>query len=128
MRARGSGGAISGMRAFLFRPGTRASFWTRFLVTLLRTTLTGSPTRFLGMECDGGPLSWVYGPLLTRPLDRKMDQSRRLAGSNYERGIEIVNRFNFKNVYVYAMGQEPWLNYIMSIKYSEQSNPIVSSN
>jgi hypothetical protein len=26
------------------------------------------------------------------------------------------------------MGQEPWLNYIMSIKYSEQSNPIVQSN
>lgn len=83
---------------------------------------------FIGMECDGAPLSWIYGPLLTRPLDRKMDQSRRLAGSNYERAVDIVNRFNCRNVYVYAMGQEPWLNYIMSVKYTEQSNPIIASN
>lgn len=83
---------------------------------------------FLGMECDGGPLSWLYGPLMTKPLDRKMDHSRRLSGSNYERGMDIVNKFNFKNVYIYAMGQEPWLNYIMSLKYTEQSNPIVASN
>lgn len=83
---------------------------------------------FIGMECDGAPLSWVYGPLLTRPLDRKMDQSRRLAGSNYERAVDIVNRFNCREAYVYAMGQEPWLNYIMSVKYTEQSNPIIASN
>jgi hypothetical protein len=83
---------------------------------------------FVGMECDGAPLSWVYGPLLTRPLDRKMDQSRRLAGSNYERAIDIVNRFRCRATYVYAMGQEPWLNYIMSVKYTEQSNPIIASN
>jgi hypothetical protein len=31
-------------------------------------------------------------------------------------------------VSVYAMGQEPWLNYVMSIKYTEQSRPIVESN
>jgi hypothetical protein len=83
---------------------------------------------FLGMECDGGPFSWLYGPLLTKPLDRKMDHSRRLSGSNYDRGIDIVKKFNFKDVYIYAMGQEPWLNYIMSIKYTEESNPIVASN
>jgi hypothetical protein len=57
-----------------------------------------------------------------------MDRSRRLAGSNYERAIDIVDNFNFKEVYVYAMGQEPWLNYVMSIKYTEQSNPIIASN
>jgi len=83
---------------------------------------------FIGMECDGAPLSWIYGPLLTRPLDRQMDQSRRLAGSNYERAMDIVNRFHCREAYVYAMGQEPWLNYIMSVKYTEQSNPIVASN
>jgi L-ascorbate metabolism protein UlaG (beta-lactamase superfamily) len=83
---------------------------------------------FIGMECDGAPLSWVYGPLLTRPLDRKMDQSRRLAGSNFERAVDIVNRFRCRDAYVYAMGQEPWLNYIMSVKYTEQSNPIIASD
>lgn len=83
---------------------------------------------FLGMECDGAPMSWIYGPLLTSPLERGKDQSRRLAGSNYEQAIGMVDQFGCKEVYVYAMGQEPWLNYVMSIKYTEQSNPIIQSN
>ena len=83
---------------------------------------------FLGMECDGAPLSWLYGPLLTQHIERSMDESRRLAGSNYEQGKSIVDIFNCKEVYVYAMGQEPWLNYIISLKYTEQSRPIVESN
>jgi L-ascorbate metabolism protein UlaG (beta-lactamase superfamily) len=83
---------------------------------------------FLGMECDGAPLSWLYGPLLTAKIDRAMDQSRRLAGSNYEQAINIVDRFHCREVYVYAMGQEPWLNYVMSLKYTKDSRPIVQSN
>jgi len=83
---------------------------------------------FLGMECDGAPLTWIYGPLITRPVQRTMDQSRRLSGSNCRKGIDIVRRFHCKQVYVYAMGQEPWLNYIMSVKYTDQSGPIVESN
>jgi len=83
---------------------------------------------FLGMECDGAPLSWLYGPLLTQRVERAMDESRRLAGSAFEQGNSIVEIFNCKAVYVYAMGQEPWLNYVMSIKYSEESRPIVESN
>jgi L-ascorbate metabolism protein UlaG (beta-lactamase superfamily) len=82
---------------------------------------------FLGMECDGAPLSWLYGPLLTSKLDRAMDQSRRLAGSNFEQAMAMVEQFRCKEVYVYAMGQEPWLNYVMSIKYTEQSQPIIQS-
>jgi L-ascorbate metabolism protein UlaG (beta-lactamase superfamily) len=83
---------------------------------------------FIGMECDGAPLSWLYGPLMTQPLARKLDQSRRLCGSNYERGISIINRFNAGRAYVYAMGQEPWLTYLTSIKYTDESTPIVESN
>ena len=83
---------------------------------------------FLGMECDGAPLSWLYGPLLTQRFDRTMDESRRLSGSKYEQGMKIIECFNCLQVYVYAMGQEPWLNYIMSIKYTDQSRPIVESN
>jgi L-ascorbate metabolism protein UlaG (beta-lactamase superfamily) len=83
---------------------------------------------FLGMECDGAPLSWIYGPLLTRKLDHAMDDSRRLSGSNCEQAMQIVNCFRCREAYVYAMGQEPWLNYIMSIKYTDQSRPIVESD
>jgi L-ascorbate metabolism protein UlaG (beta-lactamase superfamily) len=83
---------------------------------------------FIGMECDGGPLSWLYGPLMTRPIGRKHDQSRRLNGSNYDRGMEIVNLLNPRQVYVYAMGQEPWLTYLTSIQYTKESRPIVDSD
>ena len=31
-------------------------------------------------------------------------------------------------VYVYAMGQEPWLKYLTSIQYTDESRPIVESN
>ncbi len=40
----------------------------------------------------------------------------------------IVEQFHCKEVYVYAMGQEPWLNHVMGIKYTEKSNPIIQSN
>lgn len=83
---------------------------------------------FVGMECDGAPVSWIYGPLVTQKIDRPKDHSRRLAGSNYERAMAMVNQFRCQEVYVYAMGQEPWLNYVMSVKYTEKSNPIVQSN
>jgi L-ascorbate metabolism protein UlaG (beta-lactamase superfamily) len=83
---------------------------------------------FVGMECDGAPLTWLYGPLFTKKIDRSMDESRRLAGCNYEQAMDIVNQFRCRETYVYAMGQEPWLNHVMSIKYTENSRPITESN
>lgn len=83
---------------------------------------------FLGMECDGAPLSWLYGPLMTKKLTREQDGSRRLAGSDCMKGMALVDIFNPKEVYVYAMGMEPWLEFISSIKYTDESNPIVQSN
>jgi L-ascorbate metabolism protein UlaG (beta-lactamase superfamily) len=83
---------------------------------------------FVGMECDGAPVSWIYGPLFSERLERVSDHSRRLAGSNYDRALAMVELLRCKEVYVYAMGQEPWLNYVMSIKYTETSNPIIHSN
>jgi L-ascorbate metabolism protein UlaG (beta-lactamase superfamily) len=88
----------------------------------------GTEVLFLGMECDGAPMSWVYGALHSQPIDRKKDRTRRLAGSNYERGMAMVNELKPSEVYIYAMGQEPWLSYITSIKYTDESNPIIASN
>jgi L-ascorbate metabolism protein UlaG (beta-lactamase superfamily) len=82
---------------------------------------------FIGMECDGAPMSWLYGPLVTAPLARRMDQSRRLDASDSARGMELVKRLRPRAVYVYAMGSEPWLTYLTSIHYTEQSRPIVES-
>jgi L-ascorbate metabolism protein UlaG (beta-lactamase superfamily) len=83
---------------------------------------------FIGMECDGAPLTWLYGPLLSQHLERTMDQSRRLSGSDFKQAMAVVDQLRCKDAYVYAMGQEPWLNYVMSIKYTDQSRPIVESN
>jgi L-ascorbate metabolism protein UlaG (beta-lactamase superfamily) len=83
---------------------------------------------FVGMECDGAPLSWLYGPLLTQRLERSLDMSRRLAGSDCDQVLKIIEAFSVSQVFVYAMGQEPWLNYIMSIKYTVESRPIIESN
>jgi L-ascorbate metabolism protein UlaG (beta-lactamase superfamily) len=94
----------------------------------IRAVVGNVDVLFLGMECEGAPLTWVYGPLLTRKLERAMDHSRRLAGSDYNRAIKIVQSLGCREVYVYAMGQEPWLNHVMSIKYTDQSRPIVESN
>lgn len=83
---------------------------------------------FIGMECDGAPLSWVYGSLYIEKLPRSMDQSRRLSGSDFKKAFNIVECFGCKQAYVYAMGQEPWLNYVMCVKYTPESKPIIESD
>ncbi len=82
---------------------------------------------FIGMESEGGPMSWMYGPLMPAPLPRKMDQSRRLNGSNSGRAIEIIERLSPRHVYVYAMGREPWLGHVMAMGYTEASPQIVEA-
>lgn len=83
---------------------------------------------FLGMECDGAPLTWLYGPLLTHPITRVYDRNRSLSGSNFNKALSIMQKSKCKKAYVYAMGQEPWLNYIMALKYSQASVQIIESN
>lgn len=83
---------------------------------------------FLGMECDGAPLSWLYGALYSHEIPRDLDASRRLTGSNFERARALVETFDCQEVHVYAMGMEPWLTYVMAYPYTDESNPIVESN
>ena len=80
-------------------------------------------TLFIGQECQGAPFSWIYGPLLPLAVDRKKDQTRRLNGSDAQRGLEVVKSLGSQRVYVYAMGAEPWLQYITSIDPSEDTIP-----
>ena len=82
---------------------------------------------FIGMECVGAPISWLYGPQFSKPLSRDNDRSRRLSGSNHNKAWEIVKRSGCKEICVYAMGMEPWLNYIMAVDYKPDSLPIIES-
>ena len=83
---------------------------------------------FLGMECEGAPLTWTYGPLLTNPLSRVFDQSRTLSGSDFNKAWSIVEKLKCNHAYVYAMGQEPWLNHVMALNYSSDSIQILESD
>jgi len=91
--------------------------------------LTGSiDMLFVGMECDGAPLSWLYGPLLTSAITRGFDNSRTLSGSNFEKAWSMVKKLKCQHAYVYAMGQEPWLHHVMALHYSPQSIQILESD
>ncbi|MEM9212758.1 MAG: thioester reductase domain-containing protein [Cyanobacteria bacterium P01_F01_bin.150] len=83
---------------------------------------------FIGMECEGAPFTWAYDSLLGQTISRRVAATRRLDGSNAERATELVDQLHPQHVYVYAMGQEPWLNFITSIVYTDDSPPIIESN
>ncbi len=83
---------------------------------------------FIGMECDGAPVSWVYGPAFTKRLPRDKDHSRRGRASNCQEVLNLLESVSCQNVYIYAMGSEPWMQYILDVHYTDSSNPIVQSN
>lgn len=83
---------------------------------------------FIGMECDGAPLSWLYGPLFTVPPDRQFSYSRKLSGSDFNKAWKIAKILNCKQAYIYAMGQEPWLGHIMALNYTNESVQIKESD
>ncbi len=83
---------------------------------------------FCGMECDGAPLSWFYGPLVAKPISRVDDYSRQGSASNSEQALDIVETLKCKEAYIYAMGLEPWLAYILGLNYKEDSKQLIEAN
>lgn len=76
---------------------------------------------FLGMECAGAPLTWLYQALLTMPITKKMSDSRTLSGSNAEQAAGIMTELGANEAYIYAMGEESWLGHVMATTYNEDS-------
>ncbi|MGF1681170.1 MBL fold metallo-hydrolase [Photobacterium minamisatsumaniensis] len=74
---------------------------------------------YIGMECTGGPLKWLYGSLLTQPISKEMNESRRFNGSDFSAAVGLVEKFNVETVNVYALGMEPWYRYFMGIVYND---------
>jgi L-ascorbate metabolism protein UlaG (beta-lactamase superfamily) len=83
---------------------------------------------FIGMECDGAPLNWLYEPLLGKPVNRRNNESRRLSGADAARAWQIQEEVRAPVVYVYAMGQEPWRKYIMGLQYAPDSIQLTESD
>ncbi len=67
-------------------------------------------------------------PIKKEAFARRLSNYRPSCSENDLAGSSIVAPAANAILKVYAMGQEPWLNYIMSIKYSDESQPIVQSN
>jgi L-ascorbate metabolism protein UlaG (beta-lactamase superfamily) len=83
---------------------------------------------FVGMECDGAPLTWLYQGLLTRPVTKKMSDSRKLSGSNAEQAAAIMTELGADEAYVYAMGEESWQGHVMATTYNEDTYQIKQIN
>lgn len=81
----------------------------------------GLDALFIGMECHGAPLSWLYGPLLRAKISRRDDESRRLSGLDAKRAWNVLKELPVSRVFVYAMGQLPWLKHIMGLQYTPES-------
>ena len=85
-------------------------------------------TVFIGMESVGAPVSWLYGPLFPERLERRIDAGRRLKGCNFEQAAAIVDTLRASSVYVYAMGQEPWLGAVMCVEYDDKHPAMIDSD
>ncbi|GJL54217.1 MAG: hypothetical protein NPIRA02_13490 [Nitrospirales bacterium] len=76
---------------------------------------------FVGMECMGAPLTWLYGPLLDQRPTREHDQSRRLNGSDAAMANELARIVGARRIYAYAMGYEPWFRHLTGSDYDVDS-------
>jgi L-ascorbate metabolism protein UlaG (beta-lactamase superfamily) len=92
------------------------------LYRYIRSHVGAVDMAFLGMECAGAPLTWLYQALLTQPVTKKMSDSRTLSGSNAAQAAAIMTELGAAEAYVYAMGEETWLvGHVMATTYNEDS-------
>jgi L-ascorbate metabolism protein UlaG (beta-lactamase superfamily) len=91
------------------------------IYTNVCNTLGDIQTVFLGMECVGAPLSWLYGALLPAKVQHAYDKSRRTKGSDASAAMALLKAVKGKRVYIYALGSEPWFNYSMGLGLSEDA-------
>jgi L-ascorbate metabolism protein UlaG (beta-lactamase superfamily) len=92
------------------------------LYRYVRNHLGKADLAFLGMECDGAPLTWLYQGLLTKPVSKKMSDSRKLSGSNAAQAAAILTELGAASAYIYAMGEESWQGHIMATNYDKDTS------
>jgi L-ascorbate metabolism protein UlaG (beta-lactamase superfamily) len=71
---------------------------------------------FVGMECVGAPLSWVYGPVLPSKPKHKNSMDRRSNGCNAAAAFELARATQCRRAFVYAVGREPWVRYLLALE------------
>ncbi|MFP3801320.1 MBL fold metallo-hydrolase [Paraburkholderia sp. SIMBA_027] len=68
---------------------------------------------FVGMECEGAPVNWLYEPVLTSRVPQRLATSRRLAASDCSEASDLAARLDASQVAIYAMGYERSLAYLI---------------
>jgi len=82
---------------------------------------------YLGLECEGAPLTWMYGPLFPGPVARKLSLARRLNGSDADEALQIMSTLGADRIFLYALGEEPWLQHVMATNYTPESYQLVQA-
>jgi L-ascorbate metabolism protein UlaG (beta-lactamase superfamily) len=93
----------------------------------VRQALGPIETVFLGTESVGAPLSWICGPLFPQKIAHPIEQTRRYHGANAQTALDLLESVGAKRIYNYAMGMEPWLDYLLGMCLSEASPQIHES-
>lgn len=70
---------------------------------------------FISQEAVGAPMAWAYGPLFLKSLPREISDSRRSRGPDAGAALALSRAFDARGIYLYAMGTEPWLQYLMGL-------------
>ncbi|WP_166144125.1 MBL fold metallo-hydrolase [Methylosinus sp. RM1] len=76
-------------------------------------------TLFVGMECVGAPLAWVYGPILPIKPDHRHSKDRRSNGCNSATAFELARAIQCRRAFVYAVGREPWVRFLLALEPSD---------
>ncbi len=90
----------------------------------VRRVLGPIQTVFLGMECVGAPLTWTSGSILPRQPRHSISQSRRYKGCDSNRGLNLLEAVGAERLYIYAMGLEPWLEFLLGLAYTPDATQI----
>jgi L-ascorbate metabolism protein UlaG (beta-lactamase superfamily) len=81
-------------------------------------------TVFLGLECVGAPMTWSCGALFAIKPTLQQDQQRRQHGCDAERGLKMLQALKAQRLYVYAMGLEPWYEWLLGLAYTDDAPQI----
>jgi hypothetical protein len=94
----------------------------------VRRSLGPVGTVFIGMECVGAPLSWSCGPFFPVKPGYECEQDRRYKGADSLRAQKMLAALEAENLYIYAMGMEPWFEHMLGLAYTEDAVQLRESN
>lgn len=75
---------------------------------------------FISLECEGAPLDWLVKPFYKDTIPWEISSKRKWVAADAQQIIQLCQIFSCNNVYLYAMGFEPWLKPIMEVDYDNK--------